>query len=118
MNNQKQKVAELSPKEKDEYIQTLEILLTEREKVLEAIPECSMHGPQCVPNALEWIEKQIAKNNSKSVESILTPEEWGIVESCEYKPITLEIRDDGEFARWSRPNRFPLRMPKSDPPKG
>jgi len=31
-------------------------LLTERQRVLDAIPPCSMHGA-CVPHALEWIER-------------------------------------------------------------
>lgn len=37
-------------------------LLSERQKVLDAIPECKDHG-SCVPHALEWIEKH--KNNIK-----------------------------------------------------
>ncbi len=32
-------------------------LLAERNKVMEAIPECPEHGSQCVPYALEWIER-------------------------------------------------------------
>lgn len=31
-------------------------LLKERQKLLDAIPECAPHG-KCVPHALEWIEK-------------------------------------------------------------
>ena len=31
-------------------------LLVERQRVLDAIPECPVHGP-CVPHALEWITK-------------------------------------------------------------
>lgn len=31
-------------------------LLDERQRVLDAIPECPRHG-SCVPHALEWIEK-------------------------------------------------------------
>ena len=33
-----------------------ESLLNERQKLLDAIPECGLHG-KCVPHALEWIEK-------------------------------------------------------------
>lgn len=31
-------------------------LLADRQRVLDAIPECPAHGP-CVPHALEWIER-------------------------------------------------------------
>jgi len=34
-----------------------EQLLSDRQRVLDAIPECALHG-SCVTNALEWIEKQ------------------------------------------------------------
>ena len=33
-----------------------ESLLNERQRLLDAIPECELHG-KCVPHALEWIEK-------------------------------------------------------------
>ena len=35
-----------------------EQILSERQRVLDAIPECPIHGGNCVPYALEWIEKQ------------------------------------------------------------
>ena len=41
-----------------EYISTLESLLAEYDKVMEAIPECPKHGHQCVPYAIEWVEEQ------------------------------------------------------------
>lgn len=31
-------------------------LLAERERVLNAIPECPTHGSMCVPHALDWVE--------------------------------------------------------------
>lgn len=31
-------------------------LLAARERVLDAIPPCPVHGSQCIPHALEWIE--------------------------------------------------------------
>jgi len=34
-------------------------LLAERNRVMEAIPPCSIHGHQCVPHALDWIENQL-----------------------------------------------------------
>jgi hypothetical protein len=38
-------------------------LLAERNRVMEAIPECPEHGSQCVPHALEWIER-VQKENA------------------------------------------------------
>jgi hypothetical protein len=32
-------------------------LLAERERVLNEIPACPVHGNSCIPHALEWIEK-------------------------------------------------------------
>lgn len=37
-------------------LKTTDRLLNERQKLLEAIPQCSDHG-SCVPHALEWISK-------------------------------------------------------------
>lgn len=41
-------------------LKVTEELLEERQKVLDAIPECKSHG-SCVPHALEWIEEMKAK---------------------------------------------------------
>lgn len=38
-------------------IRVTNLLLTDRERLLDAIPECPAHG-QCVTYALEWVEKQ------------------------------------------------------------
>lgn len=46
----------------DEIVQLLnanERLLHERQKVLDAIPECGQHGMNCVPHALEWIKARV-----------------------------------------------------------
>jgi len=42
-----------------EELRLTNLLLSERERVLEAIPECEAHG-QCVPHAVEWV------NNSRA----------------------------------------------------
>lgn len=45
-------------------------LLNERQRVLDAIPECQSHG-SCVPHALEWIEEMKNKElneNRKELE--------------------------------------------------
>ncbi len=41
-----------------EHIRTLEKILSERMRVMEAIPACPVHGSQCVPHAIEWVTKQ------------------------------------------------------------
>lgn len=38
-----------------------EQLLAERQRVLDAVPECPLHGP-CVPHAVSWIEDQITRS--------------------------------------------------------
>lgn len=40
-----------------DYAFTLEGLLCERERLLEAVPDCPDHGPGCVPFALEWVAR-------------------------------------------------------------
>ncbi len=45
--------AEIESLESQIYI--LEKLLNERNRVIDAIPECPVHGPQCIPHALEWL---------------------------------------------------------------
>ena len=36
-----------------------EHLLAERQRVLDAIPECEVHGGNCVPHAIEWINARV-----------------------------------------------------------
>src|SRR2546422_809300 len=44
-------------KDSREQIRVEEELLNNRNKLLDAIPECSEHGHGCIPHALEWIER-------------------------------------------------------------
>ena len=46
-----------------QHIRTTESVLAERDRVLEAIPECPLHGNQCVPHALEWINARIKEGS-------------------------------------------------------
>jgi len=39
-----------------EEIAVDDVLLAEYNRVLEAVPPCPVHGAQCVPHALEWIQ--------------------------------------------------------------
>ncbi len=45
--------------QQDEYVIILEKLLKERDRLLESIPECPVHGKQCVPHALDWVVEQL-----------------------------------------------------------
>ena len=38
-------------------LKIVEKLLETREEVLKAIPACPVHGSECVPHAIEWIEQ-------------------------------------------------------------
>jgi hypothetical protein len=38
-------------------------LLNERQRVLDAIPECQIHG-KCVPHAIEWVEEMKANDGN------------------------------------------------------
>jgi hypothetical protein len=65
--------AEWAEKEVDRLTSELKVtdeLLAERQRVLDAIPECEPHGA-CVPNALEWIEfvkKSLAESEALRVQ--------------------------------------------------
>ena len=51
-----------------DYKEELEItdkLLENYKKVIEAIPECNLHGKYCIPNALEWIDEMKKSYESK-----------------------------------------------------
>lgn len=40
-------------------LKVTEELLNERQRVLDAVPECPVHGGNCVPHAIEWIKGKI-----------------------------------------------------------
>lgn len=42
--------------ELEKEIKVTDDLLADRQRLLDAIPECEVHG-KCIPHALEWIEK-------------------------------------------------------------
>jgi len=43
-------------KELKEELEVTDSILNERQKLLDAIPECPTHG-KCMPHALDWIKK-------------------------------------------------------------
>lgn len=50
--------------ELEEELMVTDKLLAERQRVLDAIPECEIHGKNCAPHALEWIAKQLHKESA------------------------------------------------------
>lgn len=48
-------LAAMSRAELESYVRNLEYLCGDRDRLLEALPDCSDHGPGCVPYALAWI---------------------------------------------------------------
>ena len=55
--------SELLPiiEEKEKELNVTDYLLESQYRVINAIPECELHGNRCIPNAVEWINKQLAK---------------------------------------------------------
>ncbi len=48
---------QMTADEQFEYVRLVETLLSNRDELLKAIPECPEHG-ECIPHALEWIAQQ------------------------------------------------------------
>jgi len=60
------------PRCAEELLDVTDKLLTECDRVLDAIPECPAHGPQCVPHAIEWIEDMQAElKRLRGIEKVL-----------------------------------------------
>ena len=51
--------------ELEKELDVTESLLNERQRILDAIPECEAHG-KCVPHALDWVEMKKSKIYSQS----------------------------------------------------
>ena len=55
----------------EDELKVTDKILVERERVLKAVPECPDHG-ECVPHALDWIEKaKSALNTLSRVQNIV-----------------------------------------------
>lgn len=46
-------------RELEEELAVADKLLAERNRLLDAIPPCPIHGGGCVPHAIEWVEAQL-----------------------------------------------------------
>lgn len=72
---EKSKVKKEEPKQSDEIeklkreLKVTDELLNERQRLLDAIPECEAHG-KCVPHAIDWIE--IKKSKLHTSDELLT----------------------------------------------
>lgn len=44
-------------------------LLLSRDNLLKSIPECPEHGDQCIPHAMEWVEKMKALESASAPDS-------------------------------------------------
>lgn len=82
-------------------LQVTERLLNERQRLLDAIPECAAHG-KCVPHALEWIEKAKAVMSEQQPEHQKIDKNNAIIDWLDFniywfkeriKPLT----DTGDF---------------------
>ena len=51
----------MKKKELEEYVDVLEKLLQERERLLAEIPPCPVHGADCVPHAIDWVKSHLTK---------------------------------------------------------
>ena len=48
-----------------QYVTLVEREIREKARLLAAIPECPVHGQDCVPHALDWINEQKQQQRSK-----------------------------------------------------
>ena len=64
MDDLEQFLSTVTSEDLKRYIRVTEELLVERNRVLDAVPECPVHGPQCVPHALEWIKEKANKQEA------------------------------------------------------
>jgi hypothetical protein len=55
---QEEMAKRMNQRELDEYVNTLEKLLQARQRLLDEIPPCPVHGKDCIPHAIEWVQKK------------------------------------------------------------
>jgi len=83
--------------DRDKYKEQLEVdeqLLRARDSVLNAIPECPAHGPQCVPHALEWVANvQTERDKYKALAGELAE---ALRDMVELRELTMQSRVNPE----------------------
>lgn len=75
-------------------LEVTEKLLNERQRLLDAVPECPMHG-SCVPHALEWLGK--AKSALESVEIYLRNQELSEVGRQVHGKVLETLKNDRDI---------------------
>lgn len=48
-----------------EEIRVDNLLLAERDRLLATIPECPVHGNQCVPHAIAWVKERLTESEAQ-----------------------------------------------------
>lgn len=56
-----------SPELQYQLMYNLDYLVNNYQKVLQEIPECSMHGNLCVPHAIEWVHNVRALSGALAI---------------------------------------------------
>jgi len=77
----------------DEIVSALNVnerLLHERQRLLDSIPECDVHG-SCVPHAIEWVEKH--KALSARVATVIGWCNGNIESGAQVTGYSIQIRD-------------------------
>jgi len=54
----------LTAQEQWDYFCLLEDMCNDLRRVVQAVPECSQHGSDRIPHALDWIKVQAWRNNN------------------------------------------------------
>jgi len=80
--------------EKEKELNVTDYLLESQHRVINAIPECELHGNRCIPNAVEWINKQLA--NQKDAIGFA---EW--IAGCMYERIIDKVGEEYKAVGWS-----------------
>jgi len=79
---------------KEKGLNVTNYLLESQYRVINAIPECELHGNRCIPNAVEWINKQLA--NQKDAIGFA---EW--IAGCMYERIIDKVGEEYKAVGWS-----------------
>lgn len=100
----KLKLAESNIAEKDKEILTDDVLLASHNKLLEEIPECSIHGDHCIPSAIEWVKK--AKEAMCKIENLRKTDKPKEKTFVDYLKEYCSIKHMGFTAKFYEPDNF------------
>lgn len=90
-------------------IETGDKIIIERNRLLDAIPACPVHG-QCVPHAIEWVEKAMLMMRELKAENEALRKgmagDYDLDAWLEFA--TGKIQKDADRLRWLRANEFDI----------